>query len=807
MEFIKCGNPLASVSPEYPYHMSFPSTFPGKILLSVVILAATSFISSAGPIPSNRLYNWQGNVGVPGGIPNRTSIGATVDAATYGHGNVDAGPAILAAINSCGANQVAYIPAGTYQINTRVRTTIGKNNWTVRGAGMGKTILKCSTGQAFYLGSGDYPYPLSGTAITAGATAGSTVVTVASTSAFTVGNLCGVTQSDPSWVTGHASSNMTVTVMVMAKTGTTVTLSHPLPIDFPNSPVLFPYVNPPIVGVGIEDLTIDCNNTASEGLDYEQSWGCWIKNVEIENSYARQMFLIVFNRGEVRGCYTHGTIFRQDGVGMNHEGIDLYTRSCWNVIEDNICDNGGFPPIIMDDSAGGAVGNVIAYNFIKNVCTATTIAGAGISFHGGHGMFNLVEGNIVETGISGDGLHGSTSHTTILRNWCMAKPYSINGYNVTQGLRGIYPDKFNNWYNVIGNILGDSSFPTSSGNGAYDTEANGFSYNLRLAYRLGYPFLGNNSFTALYGPQNPPDYRASTYGDTVGGLNSPFTGYPKLDYNVKNTILRHGNYDFFNKSIVWDSSIADHTIPNSFYLTSKPAYFGNLAWPPIDPANPNISITAIPAGYRYVNGSNPPAGNATPTPAPTATPVPTATPTPAPTVTPTPTATPSATPVPTASPSPTATSTPNPALSGLSFDAASGTITPPFAINSDGTVSQSVQTLDPSLGGEAIYSFNISTAGVYAVSSTVDCADGGSNSFFVNIDAEPSSTMIWDILPTTGLQSRTVSWGTNKLAQTWTLSVGPHQLIIRGREADAKLGRITISAPLPPPQNLRVAGP
>ena len=56
---------------------------------------------------------------------------------------------------------------------------------------------------------------------------------------------------------------------------------------------------------------------------------------------------------------------------------------------------------------------------------------------------------------------------------------------------------------------------------------------------------------------------------------------------------------------------ADHGIPNSYYLTSKPAFFGSLTWPPFNPAAglAGASITNIPAGYRFVYGTNPPSGS------------------------------------------------------------------------------------------------------------------------------------------------------------------------------------------------------
>ena len=46
----------------------------GVTLLSLPFLLYQTSSSLADPIPSDRRTNWQGNVGVPGGIPNRTTI-------------------------------------------------------------------------------------------------------------------------------------------------------------------------------------------------------------------------------------------------------------------------------------------------------------------------------------------------------------------------------------------------------------------------------------------------------------------------------------------------------------------------------------------------------------------------------------------------------------------------------------------------------------------------------------------------------------------------------------------------------------
>lgn len=144
-----------------------------------------------------------------------------------------------------------------------------------------------------------------------------------------------------------------------------------------------------------------------------------------------------------------------------------------------------------------------------------------------------------------------------------------------------------------------------------------------------------------------------------------------------------------------------------------------------------------------------------------------------------------------------------PPVNGLTFEAISGTITAPFTTNS-GVLSQ---TVDTGLinGGRAVYTFNITTAGNYEIVVNADAPNLSQNSFFVNIDAEPTDPyMVWHIPVTTGLQSRTVSWqgnGTVDASQfvpkVFALTTGTHQLIIRGREASVKLGTITLTPVIP----------
>ncbi len=578
-----------------------------KTVLGAWLLAASVCSSACAEIiPADRKTDWTPGVtvGVPGGIPDRQTIGTTVDAAKYGTGSVDASDGIGAAIDACPSGRVVFIPAGTYRLDKRV-FRVPKGRITIRGEGVGKTVLKAnSKAEVLLLGTSDWPRPARGIAITGGAAKGSAVLTTADASTITVGNLVRVEQDNPSYVISGTkptanSKVMSAVFKVAAKTATTVTVAPSLPIGFTRSPTLVQYKIPPLTNTGVEDLTIDCNAMSGIGISFEQSWGCWIKNVEIKNSRSRQMLLVRFVSGEIRHCYTHDCV----GGGPNHEGIDFFEDGCFNLIEDNITYNGGFPGIILGDSKGGCAGNVIAYNFAYNGNVgASTMAGIDISVsHGPHNMMNLVEGNIAG-GVGSDGYFGSTSHITIARNWCTAThPTAV------ENLLALNVGRWNTYFNVVGNILGTSSF---SSKGLFQPETP-FGYGTPVIYKLGFPNMGNNGFSKTWGPTTPPDYTKQSASQPGG--NSHGEGgksLQELDLNVKNTIMQHGNYDYLNRAVAWDAAISDHAIPNSYFRTSKPTFFGNLAWPPFDPAAPpgafnESNLSRLPAGFRFVHGTDP----------------------------------------------------------------------------------------------------------------------------------------------------------------------------------------------------------
>jgi hypothetical protein len=102
-------------------------------------------------------------------------------------------------------------------------------------------------------------------------------------------------------------------------------------------------------------------------------------------------------------------------------------------------------------------------------------------------------------------------------------------------------------------------------------------------------------------------------------------GFQELDTNVLATALFKANFYFPTAkpqdSRVWPTnqsqnsvSIGAEVLPQSLFRSTKPSYFGKLAWPPFDPANPTPGTTPIPAAYRFLYGTNPPAASSSEAP-------------------------------------------------------------------------------------------------------------------------------------------------------------------------------------------------
>jgi PKD repeat protein len=542
--------------------------------------AVTVTDSSPSVDLADRWIDWSG-AGVPGGIAqyrdggaNARSLGVSV--LNYGAdptGAKNSSTAFANAQSACPAGSYIYIPNGTYLMSGSVSLASDR---TWRGQSVTGTIIKFSGGGGF-ASPAQWPpptYSANGVAVTAGATKGSRVLTVASTSSFSVGGLVQLTQLTPSYMHANSSNSWTAeswfgydssrlssimfTVAAVDSAARKVTLDHALPQDMTSSPLLTPRATL-TRGVGFENLQFDCtNSTSNQVIQIVNATSCWIYGCYFKRMYDRSAWF-----EEVTNCtFEHNHSDHGQGLGRNCEGLDFVGNACWCLVQDNTFHSAGYPMIMFGDWQGGCAGNVVGYNFLNGFNQGYDLSTAPLTADDSHGppcVFNLWEGNVGEI-FGNDGYYGSAGFGTYFRNRIWGTTSEMD-----------YADQccleFTHWsymYTVVGNVLGTpaGSNWNTTGRTSQVFEASGGSFQSPQIYRLGYPDMGNRSYSGT--GSNPS---SSTYYDT----------------NVKATLIRHGNYDYVNQAVLWESSIANHVLPTSLYLQSAPSWYGAHAFPAIGP--------------------------------------------------------------------------------------------------------------------------------------------------------------------------------------------------------------------------------
>jgi hypothetical protein len=580
-----------------------------KILIAMAFIA--SIDSFAQIIPAGRRIIWEGNVGIPGGIPNRSSgTTAPINPAVYGKGTIDATSAIQTELDNCPSNQVAYLPAGTYLINGSLRIP---SNVTLRGAGPSQTILDArgTGGAVIGFGQDANPYTANSKAITGGTTAGSSSITLASATGISVGLYLLITElNDTSFVTikggegsctwcdGGIGWNGTRTlgqiVEVTSVNATTIGIAPPLYITY--NAALSPLATPFSAGAkyaGLEDLQVHMNNTGyTANILMNGSAYCWVKNIESNYTDGDHVRAFWAYRCEIRDSYFHDAYHHTPG--QTDADVFIADKSSGLLIENNILRR-MHVSIMLN---WGAAGNVIGYNYSANDFdeNAYNVVMGDLSMHGSHPMFNLYEGNIA-TSFHPDGIWGSNSHNTLFRSWLLGttkicKPLSGRGVERTdsswwacQANRAVNVDFAGRYYNIIGNVSGSTDLLQVT------------SYN-NCTHRIP-------AVSMIIAPQNR-SYDATTYCYCFGYSEANDDGtsgtYPEDNRLPYTTALLHGNYDYASDSTKWDPSISDHALPASLYLSAKPAWWpSGIPWPPIGP-DIHPMVNKIPAQVRYESG-------------------------------------------------------------------------------------------------------------------------------------------------------------------------------------------------------------
>jgi Pectate lyase superfamily protein len=569
----------------------------GAVLLGLLLPQA----AVAQVLPAERTADWTLS-GIPGGIPNRTTVCANLAAGATQS-------AIQSALNSCPANQVVKLAAGTYNLSGGLTIP---SNVVLRGDGPKQTILNASGSNAGFIrfGAGSTPRTASSVAITGGATAKSASITLASASGVTVGSYLMITQlNDPAyvsittnngsctWCDGGIGWNGTRVqgqiVEVTSVSGTTIGIYPSLFVGYARTPLATP-VTMGAKNAGAEDLQVYMNNSGfTANFRMEGAAYSWIKNVESNYADGDHVQALWSFRNEIRDSYFHDGFTH--APGQTESSIFIANKSTGLLVENNVLRRLHIGVMLN----WGAAGNVIAYNYFDNNFDTAGYNSLfpSISLHGAHPMFNLVEGNIGAK-FDADYYWGTSSHGVIFRNWFKGATQVIgpltgrapeqpaSAFWASQALAAIDLSQTARYYSLVGNVIG-SDWQKS-------------------VVRKWTPSTVWPQSRSYYTTNNPYGYAFGYANLSDGGGDSGNNGLPY------STAIIHGDYDFVTGLTRWDpnatAAATARVLPDSLFRAAKPAWFGSLGWPAFGPsltAKTGVNVGNIPAKACFDQGKMP----------------------------------------------------------------------------------------------------------------------------------------------------------------------------------------------------------
>ncbi len=589
-------------------------TSAARTLLSGLALATCVWLSArAEIIPAERRTDWQPGVTYNGGIPERTLIYKTL---TPSGGSDRA--AIQNALDTCPSNQVVLLGPGTFKL-TGQSLNITRSHITIRGAGPSNTRIVQTPENAapvFLVGWPGY-YWVQQTRFATDGTKGTKTVTLVNNPGLQVGELVHVNETYDSSLTRfnsvpeephqvddylgwgeesnqhHAGGSMSLSrpigqaMEIAAINGDEITFSTPFHLNFRTSHAAHvarlaqgggTTALQPVTRVGIEDLTVSYGGGGDGGANFRffVASYCWAKNIESDHALGSSFAFDGSFRCELRDSFLHHAGSPNPGGGGYGLVFDRYAADC--LAENNISWN--FNKVMVMRSSGG--GNVIGYNFMQDGFGAgyPDLVENGLNAsHMTTPHMELFEGN-ESFNFSGDFRWGNTVYITAFRNHLTGQRTAappLDAYVYTGGEGSFYfQDRGNRravglsqghyWYNFVGNVLGYEGMTLLA--------------NPRSLYRT---------------PQTSWEYDDS---GTDGAV--PMWSLGEGDPKVLATAARHGNYDYVTKTTRWDLDNPDHTLPDSLYMPSKPAFFGTTPWPVVRPENTANPIAGeMPAKVRF----------------------------------------------------------------------------------------------------------------------------------------------------------------------------------------------------------------
>lgn len=614
---------------------------------------------AAGGIPADRNFAWNPGLTSKGGIPIRTTVCATLSPS----GSNDS-PRIQAALNACPAGQVVMLGPGRFIVNNLLllRSSITLRGAGAGVTVLAKTngarprtsnVVDGTKGILAPVDIGSYRYdaqpivvvgrsrwpkidPTSSQNLTMDGNQGATSIAVVNGARFAKGQFVQLDETSGAswrpvpagfgcsdskvatpcpplvwqgdrvawnmhypqqkWQDDNASSNesgpydaelgvLPASMSWFARpdrptneikeiasvSGNTITFTSPLSISYRVSHAAqltaFASGSAPVVDAGVENLSM--TGGADGELRFEHAAYSWAKNLELTQWIGEGVAINGSFRVEVRDSYIHTGSWPEPGGGGY--AISLASGSSEVLIENNISIDVNKVMVFRSSGAGSVVG----YNYADDGWIFGTDTWVEVGINASHmaGPHHvLFEGNYAFNADS-DYTHGNAIYLTFFRNWLSGHRRSLTDkVNVrTIGLA------YGSWWDsFVGNVLGRPG------------EMRGWHYT-------------------------DPAMSCDANGDNCTGASEKWTDPDvwKLGYDperwtmapdpkVLSTVIRDGNYDFLTNSQRWHNTPGGFVIPNSLYLSAKPAFFGSKPWPWVDPTIG--ALATLPAKARFDAG-------------------------------------------------------------------------------------------------------------------------------------------------------------------------------------------------------------
>jgi hypothetical protein len=216
---------------------------------------------------------------------------------------------------------------------------------------------------------------------------------------------------------------------------------------------------------------------------------------------------------------------------------------------------------MMVGRSSGA-GSVVGYNYMDDghILTAPSWVEVGINAShmvGSHHV--LFEGN-QSFNYDSDNTHGNAIYMTVFRNHLTGFRRTFTGMDNSRAAGLMFGSW---WHSIVANVLGSAG--QMSG---WQYEDSGNDDAVGFIWKLGYD----------------PQHWEQDH-----------------DPRVTSTTLRDANFDYLTNQVTWYRP--QQQVPDSLYLTSKPAFFGNCPWPWVDPFGAT-KVYTLPARARFDGNPN-----------------------------------------------------------------------------------------------------------------------------------------------------------------------------------------------------------